>query len=174
MTTLNCFYLNLIYSTVWLWMIKKAFVSSIEYSFVLYSSVQFNIALKSQQKLLFACEDPKQSHCFNAFFKGKGRVVNVLNRLWCILLGRSNISRLVLLVWSWASVLSTFTLPLFQTVIIANSWPPFILDIHHNVFKCFSQSACNIWTKTDSEISQRTALFSITDYYLVWKVFSPI
>ncbi len=167
------------------------------YCFVLYSSVQFNIALKSQQKLMFACEDPKQSHCFN--FKdhlisvqlscsiyhsrsdtpklpsvhsseGKGRVVNVLSRLWCIPLGRSNISRLVLLVWSWASVLSTFTLPRFLTALIANSWSPFILNIHYNVFKCSSQSACNIWMRTDSEITQRTALFSITFYYLVWKV----
>ncbi len=90
--------------------------------FVLYSSVQFNIALKSRQKLLFAREDPKQSCALN--FKdhlisvqlscsiyhsrsdtpklpsvhsseGKGRVLDVLNRLWCIPLGRSNISRLV-------------------------------------------------------------------------------
>lgn len=155
--------------------------------FVLYSSVQFNIALKSRQKLLFAREDPKQSHCLN--FKdhlisvqlscsiyqsrsdtpklpsvhsseGKGRAVDVLNRLWCIPLGRSNISRLVLLVWSWASVLSTFSLPLFLTALIANSWPPFILNIHHNVFKCSSQSACNILKRTDSEITQRTALYS--------------
>ncbi len=87
--------------------------------FVLYSSVQFNIALKSRQKLLFAREDPKQSCALN--FKdhlisvqlscsiyhsrsdtpklpsvhsseGKGRVLDVLNRLWCIPLGRSNIS----------------------------------------------------------------------------------